>query len=265
MKTYLIKINRTLGIYGFYPSKLFYGFYGLPGYIRDFIKLKKLRGENREFVFGKIYPILNEKNAQSGNLRNQYFIQDLFFSKIIYQKKPKHHLDIASRIDGFVAQLAVFMEVNVMDIRSQESHDNIKFQQGDLMNLSTDLIGKFDSISSLHAIEHFGLGRYGDPLNYNGHLNAINNIHKMLKKNGTFYFSVPISVTQRIEFNAHRVFSINYLYEILKNLFHIEEFSLLDDDCKLQESIDLKSYDISKFEEELNIKFGLGMFVLTKI
>ena len=35
-----------------------------------------------------------------------------------------------------------------------------------------------DSISCLHALEHFGLGRYNDPLDPNGHLKGFNNISK---------------------------------------------------------------------------------------
>jgi hypothetical protein len=82
------------------------------------------------------------------------------------------------------------------------------------MKLPEDMKGCCDSLSSLHAIEHFGLGRYGDPIDINGHLKAITNLHLMLKPKGKFYFSVPIG-KQRIEFNAHRVFSIKYLIRIL--------------------------------------------------
>jgi hypothetical protein len=38
------------------------------------------------------------------------------------------------------------------------------------MKLHEDMINCCDSISSLHAIEHFGLGRYGDTIDVNGHL-----------------------------------------------------------------------------------------------
>jgi hypothetical protein len=71
-----------------------------------------------------------------------------------------------------------------------------------------------DSISSLHAIEHFWLGRYGDRIDINGYIKGLNTIYWMLKKWGIFYFSVPIG-PQRIEFNAHRVFSLKYLVELL--------------------------------------------------
>ena len=56
------------------------------------------------------------------------------------------------------------------------------------MQLDDSFIEYCDSISSLHAIEHFGLGRYGDPIDYYGHIKAISNITKMLKKMGPYTF-----------------------------------------------------------------------------
>lgn len=63
-----------------------------------------------------------------------------------------------------------------------------------------------DSLSCLHAIEHFGLGRYGDPINPQGHLIGFRNLLKMLKPGGVLYISFPISSTDQVHFNAHRVF-----------------------------------------------------------
>jgi len=62
-------------------------------------------------------------------------------------------------------------------------------------------------------MEHFGLGRYGDPVNYDGYLLGLNNLYQILKIGGKLYFSVPIG-PQRIEFDAHRVFSLSYLLEL---------------------------------------------------
>ena len=47
---------------------------------------------------------------------------------------------------------------------------------------------------------------------------AIENIHTILQNKGRFYFSVPIG-PQRIEYNAHRVFSLTYLFEYLSTYF----------------------------------------------
>lgn len=60
------------------------------------------------------------------------------------------------------------------------------------MQFPTELIDSCDSISSLQAIEHFGLARYGDPVDNSGHLKAIENISKILQRHGKFNFSVPI-------------------------------------------------------------------------
>ena len=54
------------------------------------------------------------------------------------------------------------------------------------------------------AIEHFGLGRYGDPIDMLGHMQNPN-ISKLVKHNGT-YICFPVSSKPRVEFNALRVF-----------------------------------------------------------
>ena len=65
--------------------------------------------------------------------------------------------------------------------------------------------GYCDSLSCLHAIEHFGLGRYGDPVNPQGYQRGIANMAQLLQPGGTFYLSSPIG-EERVEFNANWVF-----------------------------------------------------------
>lgn len=119
-----------------------------------------------------------------------------------------------------------------------------------------------DSISSLHAIEHFGLGRYNDPVDYFGHIKALDNIYKMLQPHGIFYFSVPIGV-QRIEFNAHRVFSVSYLIELFTNryMYDILSFSYVDDSGYLFENVCL---DEKSINNSYNCHWGCGIFELKK-
>jgi SAM-dependent methyltransferase len=135
-------------------------------------------------------------------MRGHYFHQDLLIAREIYKNNPVKHIDIGSRIDGFVAHVAVFREIEIFDIRLQENNvKNIIYRQADLMRIQDEMIEYCDSVSSLHAIEHFGISRYGDPIDAKGHIKAIGNIFKILKPGGKFYFSVPIG-KQRIEFNA---------------------------------------------------------------
>ena len=234
---------------------------GLFFYFKDLRLLKKQKGEDKSFVFGKKYPVLFERFAESGNVKGHYFHQDLYVAKRIFNARPKKHLDIGSRIDGFVAHLAVFREVEVLDIRPLTSSvQNISFRKADLMKLPENLLNYCDSISSLHAIEHFGLGRYGDPIDYFGHLKAIENIYNMLKSGGVFYFSVPIG-EQRIDFNAHRVFSVQYLLDLFEKNYTLRRFSYVDDAGDFFEDTPLIE---SAITDNFGCNWGCGIFELVK-
>ncbi len=128
------------------------------------------------------------------------------------------------------------------------------------MKLPDDMIETFDSISCLHAIEHFGLGRYSDPIDYHGYLKGIANITKMLKSEGLFYFSVPIG-EQRIEFNAHRVFSVSYILELMQKDFTIDSFSYVDDEGHLLKNVELTQAEVAR---NFGCDYGCGIFILRK-
>jgi SAM-dependent methyltransferase len=137
----------------------------------------------------------------------------------------------------------------------------MEFIQADLMRYpEASLVGSFDSLSSLHALEHFGLGRYGDPINYEGHLVGLTNMSALLVPGGKFYFSVPVG-PQRIEFNAHRVFSIRYLLDCLDASFRIDDFSYVDDKGDLYEHAQLNPTDV---EGNFGCTYGCGIFEATK-
>jgi SAM-dependent methyltransferase len=234
----------------------------LGNYFSDLRELKRQRGNDKSFPFGKRYPVLNERTEEAGTMSGHYFHQDLLVASLVYKANPLRHIDIGSRIDGFVAHVAVFRKVEIIDIREQQSKlENISFRKADLMKLPEDLSNCCDSVSSLHAIEHFGLGRYGDPIDYLGHEKAIKNIAKMLKTGGTFYFSVPVG-PQRIEFNAQRVFSLRYLLDLFKTDFKLIHFSYVDDAGDLHTNVEMSEKDV---ESNFGCEYGCGIFVLGKI
>jgi hypothetical protein len=150
------------------------------------------------------FPILGDFNERAGTANGHYFHMDLLVAGFIAQEKPARHLDIGSRVDGFVAHVAAFRDIEVMDIRpiSFPAHPQIRFIQGDLMSCS---VSPVDSVSCLHVLEHVGLGRYGDPVNSNGHRSAFTTLVDLVLPGGTLYFAVPVGV-QKTMFNAHRVF-----------------------------------------------------------
>ena len=59
-------------------------------------------------------------------------------------------------------------------------------------------------------MEHSGLGRYGDPINPFGVLEAIARIHCLLKPGGILFLGVPTNSDYLI-WNAHRIYgSLRY-------------------------------------------------------
>lgn len=232
-----------------------------PSLIKDYLKLIKLLNSNPDFKITKLFPILSDKKDSGGLISGHYFHQDLLVAQKIYIANPEKHVDIASRVDGFVAHVAVFREIEIFDIRPINSKvRNIKFVLADLMSQGSIYENYCDSISCLHAIEHFGLGRYNDPIDADGHLKGLNSICKILKSGGKFYFSTPIG-PQRIEFNAHRVFSLNYLLELFKEDYELLSFSYVNDSGDLHENQILSKQNINS---NFNCHYGCGIFELKK-
>jgi hypothetical protein len=152
----------------------------------------------------RIQPCLHDWWEQAGATNTEYFWQDLIVARMIHQAAPQRHIDVGSRLDGFVAHVASFRELEVFDVRPLHSRiPGVTFVQADMMNADSVPASIADSVSCLHAIEHFGLGRYGDPINPEGSALGVANLAKMLAPNGTLYLSCPAG-NDEVFFNAHR-------------------------------------------------------------
>jgi hypothetical protein len=182
-----------------------------------------------DFEWGRELPILNEWAESSGSL-GAYFHQDLTVARWIREDAPARHVDVGSRIDGFIGHLAVFREVEVIDIRPAPGEiPGVRFHQLDLMrDLPPEWNAACDSLSCLHTIEHFGLGRYGDPIDPDGHRKGLDRLKAMVKPGGMLYLSTPIG-PQRIEFNAHRIFAAATVTGWFADGWKIERFAVIDD------------------------------------
>jgi hypothetical protein len=202
-----------------------------------------------------ISPMYGEWAANAGNANGHYFHQDLLVASFIHDANPKRHIDIGSRIDGFVAHVASFRKISVIDIRnlSLNQHPNINFEQMDFMGSVP--ISVTDSISSLHAIEHFGLGRYGDAIEPNGHLIAFKNLLSMLELNGTLYVSFPISQKSKVIFNMHRIFDPFDIFT-WSNDITLKRFDFIDDKGDLSINANINRLPF--------MEYGCGIYTLIK-
>lgn len=216
-------VYGQLGFIGF--RRVFIVLKGIPRYLGDLYKFKSAFPDSLE-----IMPCLADWNEESGTSRGEYFWQDLYAAQKIFTANPEYHVDIGSRVDGFVAHIASFRKVEVFDVRPNASIiPNIAFKTADIMDIGSIEENYCDSISCLHALEHFGLGRYGDPINLDGWKIGLKTIAKMLRKEGLLYLTVP-SGKPRVYFNAHRVLSpVEILEEAQLNSLKLIEFSICDD------------------------------------
>ena len=208
---------------------------------------RRYRGERRHFFRldgadliprGRDLPILTEWDESCAVL-GAYFFQDWIAARWIREDAPERHVDVGSRIDGFIGHLAVFRQVEVIDIRPQPlSIPNVLFHQMDLMReVPPGWQGALESLSCLHTIEHFGLGRYGDPIDPAGHLKGLASLQVMVRPGGRLLLSTPVG-RERLEFNAHRIFSPNTMLSWFGADWEILRSALVDDDLCVTESLD---------------------------
>ncbi len=229
---------------------------GLPRYVAGWLQFRKEYKGQLDLL-----PCLYDWYEEGGATKNEYFWQDLHVARKIYIANPEKHVDIGSRIDGFVAHVASFREIEVCDIRPVTSLiPGVLFRQADLMNPTELFVEYCDSLSCLHALEHFGLGRYGDPIDPHGYVKGLGNMARMLRPGGLFYLSVPIG-KERVEFNAHRVYDPLSLVRLAAaNGLLLREFAWIGSSRTLVQSASPEQ----DMDELSKLHYALGIFTFVK-
>lgn len=232
MSTIKVRLGQALGLLGIHPNETREFLSGMPRYLRDAAAYEAARAGEGSFGLSlrSMYPMVSDWYESAGLASGHYFHQDLWAARNIYEKRPARHVDVGSRIDGFVSHLLVFMPVEVVDIRPLKSNlRGLRFTQGDATSLEGFQTGSVESLSSLHAVEHFGLGRYGDPIDPDAWRKAMVALARILAPSGRLYFSVPIG-RERLVFNAHRVFSPRTVIETFASAgLSLLSFAAVDD------------------------------------
>lgn len=194
-----------------------------------------------------------EENGSTG----AYFWQDLWAARKILKSHPNVHYDIGSRIDGLIAHLiSNNLKVKVIDIRDIHSHiEGLEYVCSDATKLDIFSDGEIESLSAVCSVEHFGLGRYNDEIDPEACFKFMNNIGRKMKPGGALYITVPIG-KERVQFNAHRIFSPSTILNECKG-FSLVEFSVYTDG-RIIYNADLHSWDDDR-------RYGIiGLFHLIK-
>lgn len=171
------------------------------------------------------YPCLDDKTAETP-FDTHYIYHTAWAARAVRENSPSEHVDISSSL-YFSAILSAFIPVKFYDYRPARIRlDRFQAGTGDLLKLPFP-DESVPSLSCMHVVEHVGLGRYGDPLDYDGDLKAMSELTRVLARGGHLLFVVPVG-RPRIHFNAHRIYGYRQVLECFQAL-KLKEYALIPD------------------------------------
>lgn len=256
MKKQLRLVHRLITSLLFDPLIVINKWWAIPYFVRNFSSYQRLSQSGAFRIrLNEIFYTTHDRFGGAGIVGGHYFWQDMWAARRIFAGGTKHHVDIGSRIDGFIGHILPFCEVTYVDLRPLRIEiEGLNFKQGSILSLPFG-DSTLSSVSSLHVIEHIGLGRYGDPVDPNGYERAAKELARVLAPGGTLLIGTPVG-RERLCFDAHRVFDPKTVVEAFSGL-NLREFNLIGD----------KGDDIipnATFEQGRACEYGCGLFVFGK-
>jgi SAM-dependent methyltransferase len=238
------------------PRRLLYSVTAIPWFLGSWRKYRQLSiaaGQTPP-KFSDAHPCLTDRREAGGSASGDYFYQDIWAARKVHESGVAEHVDIASRVDGFVAHCAVFTRVIYVDIRPIQTRvPTIVPKAGSLLALPFP-DRSVNSLSCLHVIEHIGLGRYGDPMDPAGTEKALNELQRVLAPGGHLYLGTPIG-RPRTCFNAHRISDPARIVRIMNEL-ELLSFAAVDSTGHLVEGV--------APEQFVNQDYACGLFHFTR-
>lgn len=148
-------------------------------------------------------------------------------ARILADTKPSKHVDIAS-LNFWAVAVSAFIPMEFYELRPMpcKGLSNFVCKEADLTKLPFD-DNSVESLSSLHTLEHIGLGRYGDTVDIAGDKKAAAELVRVLAPGGQLLMAVPCGVP-RLIYNTGRVYS----YQMVVDMFYplkVKNFSLWTD------------------------------------
>lgn len=212
-------------------KKIMINLYHLPGFYKELKKFRTLSRieDHRRFLIKNwdLYPCLDDKTSETP-FDTHYVYHLSWAARILEKTKPILHVDISSLL-YFSAIVSAFIPIFYLEFRPAKLNlHNLSSGAANIHYLPF-IDGSIKSLSCMHAVEHIGLGRYGDHIDPEGDIKAINELKRVLSPKGDLLFVVPIG-SPKIMFNAHRIYSYRQIRDYFKD-FELMDFALIPDNA----------------------------------
>jgi hypothetical protein len=198
-------------------------------YTRDLVAFSRTAGGDPNIAFNAYdcIPCLDESEVQV-TYNHRYLLHVGWASRVLAATLPAEHIDIGS-CSYFVTIASAFLNFRSYDIRPMDIPlPGMQTGVADLVRLPFE-DGRIKSLSCMHALEHVGLGRYGDPIDPYGDIKGARELSRVLAEDGNLLVVLPIG-QPKIAFNAHRIYSFQYVTDVLFAGLILNEFSFIPTD-----------------------------------
>lgn len=230
-----------------------------PTFVKEFNTFSELEKKTQKrFVLSPADFLSKMKDRTTTTGYDKHYIyHSAWAARVVRKINPEVHTDISS-ILYFSTIVSAFYKINYYDYRPAEVVlDNLVSKSIDLVKLNF-ADNSIASISCMHTIEHIGLGRYGDDLDYDGDMKAIDELKRVTAKGGNLIIVLPLGAESKIAFNAHRIYKHVDVMKLFRG-FKLKEFALISDNKNENGLIYQPSEDVLNRQ-----KYGCGCYWFEK-
>ena len=171
----------------------------------------------------KIKEIISKSEVDSYRLKGPNRAANYYGDWYNHQLMPKYSNYLKGKTLTVIGTIKPWLEAIALDAGASKvitlDYTRKEYEQKDILDwlhvvdyldylIKNDKLEEFDNAATFSSLEHSGLGRYGDPLDPNGDIKAVKQVHCMIKPGGLFFLGLPTSAdnSSYIEFNAHRIY-----------------------------------------------------------
>jgi len=173
---------------------------------------------------GRGFAVEKRLYFQSGvHPRNYVDFECAFAARQLLREQPAEVMDIGS-YRQFIIGLLARGRVTTLDVRERTPEcPTERVLTADAKSLPLP-DNSLDAIVSLCAVEHFGLGRYGDEFDLDGDLKAFREMRRVIRPGGVIIFTTTFTRGKpTIWFNAHRIYDRAMLRQFVGGMTRVEE------------------------------------------